>query len=45
MGGIPRVPFQRAIAIGVGYSKALVVDRNVVEEREKVKYRLERVGG
>lgn len=45
VGAISRIPHQRTIALGVDYSMAVVTDRNVVEERKKVKYRLERVGG
>lgn len=42
-GDVPRISFQHAIALVVDYSMAVVVDRNIVEEREKVEYGLERV--
>jgi hypothetical protein len=45
VGGILWIPFQHAIAVGIDDSMAVVVDRNVVEEREKVEDGLERVGG
>lgn len=43
MGGA-RVPFQCTIALGLGYSATVIVDRNFVEEREDMEYGLERVG-
>lgn len=45
VGNILRIPFQRAIVLGVGYGVTLVIDRNVVEEREEVEDGLKHVGG
>jgi len=45
MGNIPMIPFQRSVALGIDYGMAVVVDSNVVEEREEMEYGLERAGG
>jgi len=44
-GSTVRISFQYAVALGIDDSMAFVADRDVVEKREEVEYRLERVGG